>query len=41
MEKLLTRSGVELIAVVLGITLSSWVDDKRELSVVKKIMLKH
>ena len=36
MEKLLTRGGVELIAVVLGITLSLWVDDKRDLSVVKK-----
>ena len=36
MEKLLTRGGVELIAVVLGITLSLWVDDKKELSVVKK-----
>ena len=36
MEKLLTRGGVELIAVVWGITLSLWVDDKKELSVVKK-----
>lgn len=36
MEKLLTRGGVELIAVVLGITLSLWVDDKKDLSVVKK-----
>ena len=36
MEKLLTRGGVELIAVVLGITLSLWVDDKKELSLVKK-----
>ena len=36
MEKVLTRGGVELIAVVLGITLSLWVDDKKELSVVKK-----
>ena len=36
MEKLLTRGGVELIAVVLGITLSLWVDDKKELSAVKK-----
>ena len=36
MKKILTRGGVELIAVVLGITLSLWVDDKRELSVIKK-----
>ena len=36
MEKLLTRGWVELIAVVLGITLSLWVDDKKDLSVVKK-----
>ena len=36
MEKLLTRGGVELIAVVLVITLSLWVDDKKDLSVVKK-----
>ena len=36
MEKLLTRGGVELTAVVLGITLSLWVDDKKDLSVVKK-----
>ena len=36
MEKLLTRGGVELIAVVLGITLSLLVDDKKDLSVVKK-----
>jgi len=36
MEKLLTRGGVELIAVVLGITLSLWVDDKKDLSVVNK-----
>ena len=40
MEKLLTRGGVELIAVVLGITLSLWVDDKKELSVVKKNNIK-
>ena len=36
MKKILTRGGVELIAVVLGITLSLWVDDKKELSVIKK-----
>ena len=36
MKKILTRGGVELIAVVLGITLSLWVDDKRELNVIKK-----
>ena len=36
MEKLLTRGGIELIAVVLGITLSLWVDDKKDLRVVKK-----
>ena len=36
MKKILTRGGVELIAVVLGITLSLWVDDKRELSIIKK-----
>ena len=40
MKKILTRGGVELIAVVLGITLSLWVDDKRELSIIKKIMSK-
>ena len=40
MEKLLTRGGVELIAVVLGITLSLWVDDKKDLSVVKKNNIK-
>jgi len=36
MKKILTRGGVELIAVVLGITLSLWVDDRRELSLIKK-----
>ena len=36
MKKILTRGGVELIAVVLGITLSLWVDDKRELSIIDK-----
>ena len=36
MEKILKRGGVELIAVVLGITLSLWVDDKKELSVIEK-----
>ena len=36
MKKILTKGGVELIAVVLGITLSLWVDDERELSVIKK-----
>ena len=36
MKKILTRGGVELIAVVLGITVSLWVDDKRELSIIKK-----
>tara|TARA_B100000029_G_scaffold137241_1_gene132057 strand:+ start:72 stop:743 length:672 start_codon:yes stop_codon:yes gene_type:complete len=36
MKKILARGGVELIAVVLGITLSLWVDDKRELSIIKK-----
>ena len=36
MKKILTRGGVELIAIVLGITLSLWVDDKKELSVIKK-----
>ena len=36
MKKILTRGGVELIAVVLGITLSLWVDDKRELNIIKK-----
>ena len=36
MKKILTRGGVELIAVVLGITLSLWVDDKKEISVIKK-----
>ena len=36
MKKILTRGGVELIAVVLGITLSLWVDDKRELSIIEK-----
>ena len=35
MKKILTRGGVELIAVVLGITLSLWVDDKRELSIIR------
>ena len=34
--KTFNSGGVELIAVVLGITLSLWVDDKKELSVVKK-----
>ena len=36
MKKILTRGGVELIAIILGITLSLWVDDKKELSVIKK-----
>ena len=36
MKKILTRGGVELIAVVLGITLSLWVDDKRELSIIRE-----
>ena len=36
MKNILTRGGVELIAVVLGITLSLWVDDKRELSIIEK-----
>ena len=36
MKKILTRGGVELIAVVLGITLSLWVDDKRELNITEK-----
>jgi len=36
MKKILTRGGVELIAVVLGVTLSLWVDDKRESSIIKK-----
>ena len=36
MKKILTRGGVEVIAVVLGITLSLWVDDKRELSIIEK-----
>ena len=40
MKKILTRGGVELIAVVLGITLSLWVDDKRELNIIKKNNLK-
>ena len=36
MKKILARGGVELIAVVLGITLSLWVDDKRELNIIDK-----
>lgn len=36
MKKILTRGGVELIAIVLGITLSLWADDKRELSITEK-----
>ena len=36
MKKIFTRGGVELIAVVLGITLSLWVDDKRELNITEK-----
>ena len=36
MKKILTRGGIELIAVVLGITLSLWVDDKRELNIIDK-----
>ena len=36
MKKILTRGGVELIAVVLGITLSLWGDDKRELSIIER-----
>jgi len=40
MEKILKRGGIELIAVVLGITLSLWVDDKKELSVIKKNNIK-
>ena len=40
MEKILKRGGVELIAVVLGITLSLWVDDKKELSVIEKNNIK-
>ena len=41
MKKILTRGGVELIAVVLGITLSLWVDDKRELSIIEKNNIKY
>lgn len=40
MEKILKKGGVELIAVVLGITLSFWVDDKKELSVIEKNNIK-
>ena len=40
MEKILKRGGVELIAVVLGITLSLWVDDKKELSGIEKNNIK-
>ena len=40
MEKILKRGGVELLAVVLGITLSLWVDDKKELSVIEKNNIK-
>ena len=40
MEKILKRGGIELIAVVLGITLSLWVDDKKELSVIEKNNIK-
>ena len=40
MEKILKKGGVELIAVVLGITLSFWVDDKKESSVIKKNNIK-
>ena len=40
MDKILKRGGVELIAVVLGITLSLWVDDKKELSVIEKNNIK-
>ena len=40
MEKILKKGGVELIAVVLGITLSLWVDDKKELSVIEKNNIK-
>ena len=40
MEKILKRGGVELIAVVLGITLSLWVDDKKELSAIEKNNIK-
>ena len=40
MEKILKRGGVELIAVVLGITLSLWVDDKKELRVIEKNNIK-
>ena len=36
MKKILTRGSVELIAVVIGITLSLWVDDKRELNIIDK-----
>ena len=36
MKKILTRGGIELIAIVLGITLSLWVDDKRELNIIDK-----
>ena len=36
MKKILTRGGIELIAVALGITLSLWVDDKRELNIIDK-----
>ena len=40
MEKILKKGGIELIAVVLGITLSLWVDDKKELSVIEKNNIK-
>ena len=32
MKRILKKGGVELIAVVVGITISLWVDDRKELN---------
>ena len=40
MNRILKKGGVELIAVVVGITISLWVDDRKELNLVKDTNVK-
>ena len=40
MKRILKKGGVELIAVVVGITISLWVDDRKELNLVKDTNVK-
>ena len=40
MKRILKKGEVELIAVVVGITISLWVDDRKELNLVKDTNVK-